>query len=925
MESFGVYVSVIMLLLKLTKDISLCVSLNDTTNSTLEKAIMYKEVNVDTIVTSAVPTLDSDRTKMYPKVNTETTAGTSDPVLHESTKGNLPNNTDKTTTTKTILSKKSVNVTDNTDQNESDTNMNNETYQNNKTKTMTIDSAQTDNESNPFTHKTTTTTTTKDINDSSNEKEPILDNSGTVTFVSNSSENKSNRPKTSDKTWNFNGKTFTSYTILNNSGNAIHAQISPWTTQCVENCTCFKDISNLGSHFDPPIKLNTRMKIVNCTACAYYNVPMKVPTETDVLYLNDNGISKLNHFPYLPKLIYLDVSNNHVKMINNYRLFSQVQKLKHLILFNNQLKTLEPGSFSGLISLDNLDLGFNQISSIHPHAFVGLNHLKMLNLRGNRLTNISTDWFKAVFDIRELDLSQNLLNVIEANILSPLTNLYSLDFANNKIRSIDLEAFRGLEKLKMLNLSNNQIMQVPTYQLRCTKSLGKVILNGNPLTRIKSGDFFHLNITSVSVSYMENLLVIERLAFHALPMLESLFAHDNQKLIYIDHNAFSLVPNLQRLYIHNNELSAISPSMLDFLPNLEEMHLYHNPLRCDCNAFWVKELLESAKQTNYSKPYFNHSQFIKCGSPLNVTGRSITEVNEDFFSRVCAPTTLQLFSDKYQLDLGEELRLECHAFGVPDPSITWSLPNGTIIDPSMQRNRIIKPSDKISVIDDCVLIVKHLSTKDSGTYSCKSDNGFGYDISSTRVSVSNKPVRLFPYTVNSNYISISWNGTQHKSMISDYQLHYREVAADDSYLTQVEPENPEVSIIQLGPQYHSYTVTKLKPLTKYEFCLVYLYKQKTYKVDCRNISTHAQSGSGPGIQKLVSDKLVIGICTAIGLIILLTCIIMLVKKFCGQKEYEHPYDSDESETINIPLDNLYQPLSVPICSSKTSLLSKHLD
>ena len=426
--------------------------------------------------------------------------------------------------------------------------------------------------------------------------------------------------------------------------------------------------------------------------------------------------------------------------------------------------------------------------------------------------------------------------------------------------------------------------------------------------------------------------MIEKIAFHALPMLESLFAHDNQKLIYIDHNAFSLVPNLKRLYIHNNQLSAISPSMLNFLPNLEEIHLYHNPLRCDCNAFWVKELLESAKQTNYSKPYFNHSQFIKCGSPLNVTGRSITDVKEDFFSRVCAPTTLQLFSDKYQLDLGEELRLECHAFGVPDPSITWSLPNGTIIDPSLRQNRIIKPSDKISMIDDCVLIVKHLGTKDSGTYSCKSDNGFGYDISSTRVTISNKPVRLFPYTVNSNYISISWNGTQHKSMISDYQLHYREVASDnrevannDSPFPKLVPENNEVSIIQLGPQYHSYTVTKLKPGTKYEFCLVYKYKQQTYKVDCRNISTHAQSGSGLGIQKLVSDKLVIGISTAIGLIILLTCIIMLVKKFCPQREYEHPYDSDESETINIPLDNLYQPLSVPICSSKTSLLSKHLD
>ena len=925
-----------MVLLKLTEDFSLGITVNDTTNSTLGEAVNYKEVNV----TNKGTTPDTDSAPAYSIGNTVTTVTALNKITQGITAGNLSKNLDKNTTIMTSVKKKNINISDETHEIESNSAKNNETDQNNNMKTTTVESAQNNNEkvtSSPTT--TTTRTTVKENTDSLDVKDTKVDNTGTVTFVSNDTEIRGNKPKTHGKIWNFSGKTFTSYTIMNNSGNAIHAEISPWTTQCVENCSCFKDISDLGSHFDPPIKLNTRMKIVNCTARVYYDIPRKVPTETDVLYLNDNGISKLDYFPYLPKLIFLDLSNNHMKKINNFRLFTNIQKLKHLILYNNQLKTLEPGSFSGLISLDNLDLGFNQISSIQPHAFVGLNHLKELNLRGNRLTNISNDWFKSVFDIRELDLSQNLLSVIEANILAPLTNLYSLNLADNKVRQIDLEAFRGLEKLKMLNLSNNQIVRVPTYQIRCAKSLGKLILNGNPLTRIKSGDFFNLNVTSVSISYMEKLLVIEKIAFHALHMLESLFAHDNQKLIYIDHNAFSLVPNLKRLYIHNNQLSAISPSMLNFLPNLEEIHLYHNPLRCDCNAFWVKEILESAKQTNYSKPYFNHSQFIKCGSPLNVTGRSITDVNEDFFSHVCAPTTLQLFSDKYQLDLGEELRLECHAFGVPDPSITWSLPNGTIIDPSLRQNRIIKPSDKISVIDDCVLIVKHLSTKDSGTYSCKSDNGFGYDISSTRVIVSNKPVRLFPYTVNSNYISISWNGTQHKSMISDYQLHYREVANgntevanddrevanDNSQLTQVEPANNEVSIIQLGPQYHSYTVTKLKPGTKYEFCLVYKYKQQTYKIDCLNISTHAQSRSGLGIQKLVSDKLVIGISTAIGLIILLTCIIMLVKKFCAQREYEHPYDSDESETINIPLDNLYQPLSVPICSSKTSLLSKHLD
>ena len=726
-----------------------------------------------------------------------------------------------------------------------------------------------------------------------------------------------------DNAYNSGSEPGASDMILDNSGSARNTGALPWTIDCVENCTCFKDILNLGRHFNPPI-INTRMKIVNCSGRGYMAMPMRVPWNTDVFYFIDNHLRVLRKVPYLPNLIYLDLSNSSIQQMDNYPLFSHLAKLHYLSLRDNRIKAIYDRCFIGLEVLDNLDLSYNLINFIHPHAFTGLSHLNELSLQGNKLSNLSSDWFQDMFDIRELDLSQNLLTAIHAKALDSLTNLYSLKLAENKIKTLDLEAFRQLQHLHMLNLSNNQIAQVPTDQIRRIKSLGKIILNQNPISKIKMGDFSHMNITSVSISYMDNLVVIEKLAFYNLPLLVSLHAHDNPKLIYIDHYAFKNVPNLKRLYIHNDQLSAISPSILDFLPNLEEIHLYHNPLLCDCNAFWVKEVLESAKTSNYSKPYFKYADFIRCGSPLNVSGQSITDVREDIFDRVCAPTTLQLFDDNYQFELGEELQLECHAFGVPNPTIIWTLPNGTIIDPSVLRNKIPKEQDKISLIDDCILIVKHLNTKDSGTYSCKSDNGIGYDISSTRIKVTNKPVRLIPYTVHSDYISLYWNGTQHNSMISDYQLHYRELEQTDHQI-QEESAKPKVTIIQLGPQYHSYTVTKLKPLTNYEFCLIYVYKEESYKVDCLNISTQPQTQTEPAIKRLVSDKFVIGVCSAIGLIIVLTCLIMLVKKFCAHKDYDHPYDSDESETINIPLDNLYQPLSVPICTSKTSLLHKHVD
>ena len=44
------------------------------------------------------------------------------------------------------------------------------------------------------------------------------------------------------------------------------------------------------------------------------------------------------------------------------------------------IKTIDPTSFTGLISLNWLDLSFNQISSINPATFKGLTSLQLLYL-----------------------------------------------------------------------------------------------------------------------------------------------------------------------------------------------------------------------------------------------------------------------------------------------------------------------------------------------------------------------------------------------------------------------------------------------------------------------------------------------------------------------------------------------------------------
>jgi len=368
------------------------------------------------------------------------------------------------------------------------------------------------------------------------------------------------------------------------------------------------------------------------------------------------------------------------------------------------------------------------------------------------------------------------------------------------------------------------------------------------------------------------------------------------------------VPNLKTLYLHNNAIMALSPLISFQVPSLTQIHLYHNPLRCDCNALWIWEAIHDSINHNISNPLFVHSQYLKCVTPVNVTSVPLQDLEKSQIPRVCSPSTLPSFHENYTMDLGEELRLECHSLGVPEPSLSWVLPNGSQLQESSS-------SQKFEIVDTCVLIVRFLSVNDSGTYECRADNGVGFDISSTKVTVTNKPVRLVFLSISFDYISLTWNGTHHQSMISDYQIHYKE------FKTHTNQTDSTYRIIPLGTKYKFYTITELSPSTPYEFCLVYIYDTEYYKVDCEVYKTSSKYLYQSAIKKIVNEKIIAGVCTALGIVMAIACMITLVRKFRIHKDYEIPFGSEaEGEGVHIPM-HVYQPLSTPLCSSKTSLLS----
>lgn len=660
-----------------------------------------------------------------------------------------------------------------------------------------------------------------------------------------------------------------------------------WNVNCPLKCACY--IGRLDTE-----NLKDVMKIVNCSNAALQSIPQNLSSSTEALIATNNSIQDLLLPPRMWQLKFLDISNNKVVQFNK-----QIQKLtllRSLNLHGNSIYSLQNGQFSGLKRLTDLDLSSNKLRYIEKHAFGGLNYVQRLNLENNNLDALENQWFVSMPSLRWLYLSRNSLSELKSKIFDTPNHLNTIDLNQNKIRNIEENAFFGLEWLNTLDLSNNNILSVPTRTFSPLINLKKLFFDGNPVYRLNNGAFSNLNVSMISISYMPHLTVIEHEAFINLTQLLTLQIHDNQKLVYVDPHAFFNIPNLKNLYIHNNRLRVLPYQLIQSLPSIKNCHFYSNLLHCDCNIDWM---IQDIMLQNHTSILYD-GYLLMCYSPPSKYGQKIVSLPLTINTQSCVPMTIPIFENNYEISIGEELRLECHAAGVPEPNITWSLPNGTVLSKNIKYSRV-------EVQDNCTLIVRHLRLSDSGSYSCKASNSEGYDISEAKVEVINKPIRIIALPSTLNYITITWNGTKYWTMISDYQIHYRESNQQPSY-----------RIIHLSPYSRRYTFANLKSYTTYEFCIVYVYSTEMYTVDCVNATSGKALDYLPGITS-VNTKAVAAVVTIVVMIFILGCAVIIVRRIKRRKSYKSTEEEDTFVTTQIPLENVYQP-NTYMCSSKTSLI-----
>lgn len=175
-------------------------------------------------------------------------------------------------------------------------------------------------------------------------------------------------------------------------------------------------------------------KQADCKNTSLISVPREMSVELQVIDLSMNIIPELraNEFrdANLPNLHKIYMKNCTLQEIHRDA-FKGLTLLIELDLSNNFLKVLYPGTFSDVYRLRVLIVTHNQIEHLGDNLFENLGYLAKVDFRYNELKSISQHTFVNVSTIREIDLENNQLTVLKE------------------------ESFRGMDQLRSLTLNQN--------------------------------------------------------------------------------------------------------------------------------------------------------------------------------------------------------------------------------------------------------------------------------------------------------------------------------------------------------------------------------------------------------------------------------------------------------------------------------------
>ncbi|XP_058831778.1 insulin-like growth factor-binding protein complex acid labile subunit [Topomyia yanbarensis] len=367
---------------------------------------------------------------------------------------------------------------------------------------------------------------------------------------------------------------------------------------CPSSCTCDDEKLHVtcgeGELDVLPIALNPSIRrlVIKFHRIRSIDSSIQFYTELTMLDLSYNHLLSIPQqiFMYQKKLLQLHLNNNKIGALNN-KTFTGLTELRVLNLRGNFIDQVTSEMFSTLPKLEELNLGGNRIGSLDATAFEGLSELRILYLDDNAIKTIPTLSLAPLKTLAELYMGTNSLYKIQPGAFEGLHALKRLDIHGSMLVNITVDTFRGLENIRSLDLSDNHLLKVPTVQLSGLKRLEELAIGQNDFESVPEGAFFGLtNLKSIDISGALNLKRIQSGAFSSNPNLETVIIASNKELHEIDEGAFSGLPHIRKAILRDNKITTFREELLPWT-HLVDFDLSENPLTCDCQMLWLRNLL----------------------------------------------------------------------------------------------------------------------------------------------------------------------------------------------------------------------------------------------------------------------------------------------------------------------------------------------
>lgn len=99
------------------------------------------------------------------------------------------------------------------------------------------------------------------------------------------------------------------------------------------------------------------------------------------------------------------------------------------------------------------------------------------------------------------------------------------------------------------------------------------------------------------------------------------------------------------------------------------------------------------------------------------------------------PKIENMGSQQKRVNNGESFLVDCVASGFPDPEVSWSLPDGTIINNALQADDSGSRNRRYIIFGNGTLLLQQMGQNDEGEYTCYAKNTLGEDAMKVSVQV----------------------------------------------------------------------------------------------------------------------------------------------------------------------------------------------